>query len=101
MRSRQDAAERHRSLAFGEARVAADAIGYQPSPHPNYAASRRWNTGRHFAAPLRGTLLYMAFWTYGIGGYARLATGYFPAPRCGVPSPVFCRRSYRSPMPYN
>ena len=32
MRSRQDAAERHRSLAFGEARVAADAIGYQPSP---------------------------------------------------------------------
>ena len=29
--------------------------------------------GGYFAAPLRGTLLYMTFGTYGIAGYARLA----------------------------
>ena len=68
-----------------EARVAADAIGCV-TPHHNQAASRRQNTvtGGYFVAPLCGTLLYMAFVTYGIGGYARLAKGYAPMPRCGI-----------------
>ena len=68
-----------------EARVAADAIGCV-TPHHNQAASRRQNTGTggYFVAPLCGTLLYMAFVTYGIGGYARLAIGYAPMPRCGI-----------------
>ena len=68
-----------------EARVAADAIGCV-TPHHNQAASRRQNTvtGGYFVAPLCGTLLYMAFVTCGIGGYARLAIGYAPMPLRGI-----------------
>ena len=84
----RDAASRCRSLAYGEARVADDAIG--PQYHLlicRVAASQYSLIRAGFDAATR--LLWMGVaLSYGCGGYARLATGY--APICATRIP-FCK----------
>ena len=69
------AASRHRSIAYVRAARSRRCHRLRspvPPSKPHRGVTTR-SRGGNFVVPLCGTILYIAFSTYGIGGYARLA----------------------------